>query len=211
MTQESLHGRRSRPKAEAESAEAAPAVPSRGKKKHEEEGGRGRSRAAEAEAADAKAAPTRPLPSPRPSTTPSTRRPSCRWTPSPSTWPTGDRALCAGRHDAGTRRRQDREALKAFMPAIRNNILMVLAHKTSARAAGARRQGQAGRRDPCARPRARWASRSTSPEEDAAADDAPRRRSKKKPPDVELPVVAVHFSNFIIQCPARKTSPDRYA
>ena len=37
------------------------------------------------------------------------------------------------------------EQMKVYMPAVRNNILMVLAHKTAVRPAGPRRQGEAGR------------------------------------------------------------------
>jgi flagellar FliL protein len=52
--------------------------------------------------------------------------------------------------------------VKAFMPAIRNNILMVLAHKTSAQILGAEGKTKLARRASAPR-RARSASRSTSP------------------------------------------------
>ena len=56
------------------------------------------------------------------------------------------------------------------MPAIRNGILMVLAHKTVARAARPRRQGTARRRDPCAKRCGRWAS---------SVEEPKRRRGRR--------------------------------
>lgn len=92
------------------------------------------------------------------------------------------------------------EALKVFMPAVRNNILMLLAHKTSADLLG--RDGK----DKLAREVARETSRGLGleieDEEEAAAEDeeaASKKKKKKKKVEQELPVTAVYFSTFIIQ------------
>jgi len=100
------------------------------------------------------------------------------------------------------------DQLKAYMPAIRNGILMVLAHKTSAELLD--RAGKLALADeimretvkplgieldepePVAKPKAKAA------EEDAADEDKPKKKKKKKPA-VDNPVKHVHFSNFIIQ------------
>ncbi len=75
------------------------------------------------------------------------------------------------------------EQIKAFMPAIRNNILMVLAHKTSAellQREGKQQLAAEIRRDA------------------GAPDDAPARKARPRA-TADLPVRQVHFSNFIIQ------------
>ncbi len=88
--------------------------------------------------------------------------------------------------------------IKAFMPVIRNNILLALADSTA---------GDLMARDGKARLAARI-QRETSralgvdvPEEepaDAEAEDPPKKK-RKKPAPPDLPITAVHFSNFIIQ------------
>lgn len=101
------------------------------------------------------------------------------------------------------------DQLKAYMPAIRNGILMVLAGKTSAELLD--RAGKLALADeimretvkplgieldepePVAKPKGKAA------DEDTAADEAPKKKPKKKKPAVENPVKHVHFSNFIIQ------------
>ncbi len=107
------------------------------------------------------------------------------------------------------------DQLKAYMPAIRNGILMVLAHKTSAEllerkgkeALAAEIMRETVRplgievSEPEAEPEA--AAKEEAPKEDADAEgDAPKAKKKKKKaakPVVENPVKHVHFSNFIIQ------------
>lgn len=91
------------------------------------------------------------------------------------------------------------DALKAYMPAIRNNILMLLAQKTAAQLLD--REGK----EKLAEQIRREASRALGyeiddeEEEDApAADDKPKKKKKKRAPQV-LPITAVQFSNFIIQ------------
>jgi len=99
------------------------------------------------------------------------------------------------------------EALvKSYMPAIRNNILMVLAHKTAAQMLDPEGKRQLAGEIQRASSRA-LGIEVDEPEADteadpAAADDEgtkPKKKRKKKSAAVALPVVAVHFSNFIVQ------------
>jgi len=89
--------------------------------------------------------------------------------------------------------------LKAYMPAIRNGILMVLAHKTSAELL--ERKGKEALAAEIMRETVRpLGIELEEPEAEAAADDEdkPKKKKKKKAP-VDNPVKHVHFSNFIIQ------------
>jgi flagellar FliL protein len=97
------------------------------------------------------------------------------------------------------------DQLKAYMPAIRNGILMVLAHKTSTelleRAGKVALAGEIMRE--AVRPLGiELEVPETEPVKAAKAgeDDevAPKKKPKKKPA-VHNPVRHVHFSNFIIQ------------
>ena len=90
------------------------------------------------------------------------------------------------------------DELKACMPAIRNGILMILAHKTSEELLG--REGK----EKLAAEVLREAVRPLGIEvddEDAGAEGAAATsgKKKKKKAAVENPVKKVHFSNFIIQ------------
>lgn len=95
------------------------------------------------------------------------------------------------------------DKLKAYMPAIRNGILMVLAHKTSTELL--ERKGK----EALAFEIMRESVRPLGIElEDSAADEAatdegatPRknRKTKRATPVEDSPVRHVHFSNFIIQ------------
>lgn len=104
------------------------------------------------------------------------------------------------------------DQLKAYMPAIRNGILMVLAHKTSAELLD--RAGKIALADEIMRETVRplgidlgepeAAAPAKAPPADAAGgDDAVPEPKKPKPAKkklaVESPVKHVHFSNFIIQ------------
>ena len=89
--------------------------------------------------------------------------------------------------------------VKAFMPAIRNNILMVLAHKTSAQLLSAEGKTRLAGEIQRATSRA-LGIEVDEPDDDEAADDADKpRKKKKKRAAPALPIVAVHFSNFIVQ------------
>jgi flagellar FliL protein len=93
------------------------------------------------------------------------------------------------------------DQLKAYMPAIRNGILMVLAHKTSAELL--ERKGKEALANEIMRETVRpLGIEIEDPEADEAADDEdakPKKKKKKKAPAVDNPVKHVHFSNFIIQ------------
>lgn len=91
------------------------------------------------------------------------------------------------------------DQMKAYMPAIRNNILMVLAHKTSAQILGSEGKTKLAGELQRAASRALGVEVDEPEEEEEAAADAPKKKKKKKKADVALPVVAVHFSNFIVQ------------
>jgi flagellar FliL protein len=82
------------------------------------------------------------------------------------------------------------EELKAYMPIIRGNILMVLAHKTAAELLT--REGKE---------KLASAILIASVLGHGVRDEAQRASApgKKKAAPAELPVTAVHFSNFIVQ------------
>jgi flagellar FliL protein len=92
------------------------------------------------------------------------------------------------------------DELKAYMPVIRNGVLMVLAHKTSAELL--EREGK----EKLAREIRREASRplgieldDEEEEDDEEAAPTRKKKKKKKPAPVHSPVTQVHFANFIIQ------------
>jgi flagellar protein FliL len=90
------------------------------------------------------------------------------------------------------------DELKAYMPAIRNGVLMVLAHKSSAELLE-----RAGK-EKLAKEIMREAVRPLGVEledEDAeeASDDKASKKKKKRKPAVHNPVQQVLFSSFIIQ------------
>lgn len=89
------------------------------------------------------------------------------------------------------------DQIKAFLPAIRNNILMVLAHKTSTELL--EREGK----DKLARDIARETERALGIEHDDEEEDEEesskkKKKKKKKAPEPAL-INHVHFGNFIIQ------------
>lgn len=96
------------------------------------------------------------------------------------------------------------EEMKAYMPAIRNGILMVLSHKTSGQLLS--REGKLA----LAREIMREAAlpmgietgddEAAEPEAEAAdGDDEKPKKKKRKKASVDNPIKAVHFSNFIVQ------------
>jgi flagellar FliL protein len=83
------------------------------------------------------------------------------------------------------------EEMKAYMPAIRNGILMVLSHKTSAQLLSRESVLPLGIEVST--------DKEAEPEPDAGDDeDAPKPKKRKKA-GVSNPVKHVHFSNFIVQ------------
>ncbi|MBX3607878.1 MAG: flagellar basal body-associated FliL family protein [Piscinibacter sp.] len=98
------------------------------------------------------------------------------------------------------------DQLKAYMPAIRNGILMVLAHKTSAELLERKGKEQLAAEimRESVRPLGIELEAPEAEDEHAAAaaedDEKPKKKKKKRKPAAdESPVRHVHFSNFIIQ------------
>ena len=92
------------------------------------------------------------------------------------------------------------DEIKNYLPAIRNNVLMLIAHKTSADLAG--REGKELLAKEILRESARAMGYEVDDEAPAAAEDAkadPKKKPKAKKPPVEMPILSVQFSSFIIQ------------
>jgi flagellar FliL protein len=87
------------------------------------------------------------------------------------------------------------DKLKTYMPAIRNNILMALSDHTAADLMG--REGKAALAERVKREVARALGIEVEEPLPAEAGAKPARKARKG--EEELPVKAVHFSNFIIQ------------
>ncbi|UXH79782.1 flagellar basal body-associated FliL family protein [Roseateles amylovorans] len=88
------------------------------------------------------------------------------------------------------------DQLKAYMPAIRNNVLIVLSHKTSTELLSIEGKEQLAKE--IRREAVRPMGIELDDEEDEAADSAPKKKKKKKRA-VESPVTQVLFSTFIVQ------------
>ncbi len=91
------------------------------------------------------------------------------------------------------------DQIKAYMPAIRNNILLAIADRTAAELQG--REGKQALAERIRRETARALGieiEEVDPAEDEASDKKPTKKKRKAPEQV-LPVRSVHFSNFIIQ------------
>jgi flagellar FliL protein len=91
------------------------------------------------------------------------------------------------------------DLVKTFMPAIRNNILMALADKTAAQLN--EREGKLKLAEQVRRETSRALGVDVPEPLDGAAPGKPGAEVPRKPavPAPELPIRAVHFSNFIIQ------------
>ncbi|MEI7466297.1 MAG: flagellar basal body-associated FliL family protein [Burkholderiales bacterium] len=97
------------------------------------------------------------------------------------------------------------DRIKAFMPAIRNNILLAMADRTSVELMD--REGKRTLAEKIRRETSRAMGFEVEDEPKAGADGeggkakaAKKGKEKKaKPAYPELPIAAVHFSNFIIQ------------
>jgi flagellar FliL protein len=96
--------------------------------------------------------------------------------------------------------------LKTFMPAIRNNILLAIADRTAGELMA--RDGKERLAQRIARETSRALGYDVPTEEEIAEaeaeaeggdDEAPRKKKRRKVEEPDLPVRAVHFSNFIIQ------------
>ena len=90
------------------------------------------------------------------------------------------------------------ESLKAFMPAVRNNILLVLSNKTASEMMD--REGKARLAAEIQRETSRAMGVEVEDEDEGdGEDESPRKKKKKKRAAPELPVTAVYFSTFIVQ------------
>ena len=90
------------------------------------------------------------------------------------------------------------DRIKAFMPAIRNNILMAIADRTAADLLG--REGKTLLAERVRREASRALGVTVDDAEPVAAEDAAGAKARKpRKGPTALPVRAVHFSNFIIQ------------
>jgi flagellar FliL protein len=87
------------------------------------------------------------------------------------------------------------DELKAYMPAIRNGILMVLAHKTSAELLS--QEGKIALQKEILREAVLPLGIEVETEVEDEAPASSRRKKKRKA--VHNPVTHVHFSNFIVQ------------
>lgn len=88
-------------------------------------------------------------------------------------------------------------SIKVFMPAVRNNILMLLAHKNSAELLARDGKEQLAREVMHEAARGLGIVVAVEEEVDEEASGTKRKRKRRAPP--ELPITAVYFSNFIIQ------------
>lgn len=93
------------------------------------------------------------------------------------------------------------EQLKTYMPAIRNNVLMVLSNKTAVQLLSREGKEKLARSILLASVQPLGYPVDFEEDEDDAehADEAPKKKKKKKRVVVQYPVTAVHFSTFIVQ------------
>ncbi|HEX7689397.1 MAG TPA: flagellar basal body-associated FliL family protein [Burkholderiaceae bacterium] len=91
------------------------------------------------------------------------------------------------------------EDIKTYLPAIRNNILLLLAHKSTADLAGGDGKEQLARE--IRREALKAMGEDVPDEDDDAAASAPARKKKKhkKAEAEDSPIRSVQFSSFIIQ------------
>ncbi|MDM4764493.1 flagellar basal body-associated FliL family protein [Pelomonas sp. SE-A7] len=89
------------------------------------------------------------------------------------------------------------DQVKAFMPAIRSNILMVLSHKTSAELLS--REGKEKLAKEIMRESVRPMGVELPDEDHEEAEDTSKKKKAKKKAAVVSPVTQVLFSNFIVQ------------
>ena len=90
------------------------------------------------------------------------------------------------------------DEMKAYMPAIRNAILLILSHKSSADLLSS--EGKQKLADEIRREAARSMGYEVEdPEEDEDEDSPKKKKKKKRRVEAYNPIVQVHYSNFIIQ------------
>lgn len=98
------------------------------------------------------------------------------------------------------------EEMKAYMPAIRNGILMVLSHKTSGQLLS--REGKLALAKDIMREaglplgieiKDEPVARVESTDDEVEDEDQPKKKKKKASASASSPIKRVHFSNFIVQ------------
>ena len=89
------------------------------------------------------------------------------------------------------------DQIKAYMPAIRSNVLMVLSHKTASELLT--REGKEKLAKDIMRESVRPMGIELDDEDEDEHADTPKKKKKKKKAHVESPVTQVLFSNFIVQ------------
>jgi flagellar FliL protein len=91
------------------------------------------------------------------------------------------------------------DEIKAYLPAIRSNVLMVLAHKTSAELLTLEGKQKLAREIMRESVRPMGIELDADDEDEQAADTAKKKSKKKKQRAAESPVTQVLFSTFIVQ------------
>ncbi|MDN3919766.1 flagellar basal body-associated FliL family protein [Roseateles violae] len=95
---------------------------------------------------------------------------------------------------------QTADMIKAYLPAIRSNVLMVLAHKSSAELLSLEGKQKLAREIMREAVRPMGIELDNEDEDEAAASESPKKKKKKsKRRQVESPVSQVLFSTFIVQ------------
>lgn len=89
------------------------------------------------------------------------------------------------------------DQIKAYLPAIRSNVLMVLSHETSAELLS--REGKEKLAREVLRESVRPMGIELEDEDEHEDEAAPKKKKKKKKPAVVSPVTQVLFSTFIVQ------------
>ncbi|MBL8307345.1 MAG: flagellar basal body-associated FliL family protein [Rubrivivax sp.] len=91
------------------------------------------------------------------------------------------------------------DQIKAYMPAIRNQILMAIADRTANELLG--REGKQQLAEKIRRETAKVLGFAVDDDDEPGTAEAaaPAKKKKKKKAAAPLPITAVHFSNFIIQ------------
>jgi flagellar FliL protein len=92
------------------------------------------------------------------------------------------------------------EQMKAYMPAIRNSVLLILSHKSAddiLSTEGKQKLAQEIRRD-AARAMG-YEIEDSEPEASEEEEEAPKKKRKKKKVESYNPILHVHYSNFIVQ------------
>ncbi|NBD21975.1 flagellar basal body rod protein [Aquabacterium fontiphilum] len=89
------------------------------------------------------------------------------------------------------------EEIKAYMPAIRNAVLLILSHKTAPELLTP--EGKTKLADEISREAARAMGYEIEDPEEEEPEDAPKKKRKRKKVESYNPITHVHYANFIIQ------------